>query len=103
MIFFEGGPGDGGPGDGGPGDSGIGGGGSGSITPPSPVRGGRGVTLLQRDPTVDRREGRNWEILTEMINSLLVQGFIFKEAGAWNIQIVGSTAGLTGTFDSGAF
>lgn len=71
--------------------------------PPTPVRTGRNKALIRRDPTVDRREGRNWEILVEVLNSLMLGGYIYKvRTGVWAIQVTG-TNGLTGSFSSGEF
>lgn len=67
--------------------------------PPSHV-GSRGKPLLRRDPVADRRPGRNWEILVEIVNSLLMQGLIYEQPrGVWNISTTsGPCTGLTGTF-----
>lgn len=67
--------------------------------PPPPVRTGRKAPLIRRDPTVDRREGRNWEILSAVINSLMIGGYIYKTgSNTYALQITGTNNGPTGTF-----
>lgn len=70
--------------------------------PPSPSRAGRrDKQFLRRDPKADRRSGRNWEILESVVNSLMLQGYVYEfPRGTWNLQaasIIGGS-GLTGTF-----
>ncbi len=70
-----------------------------SPPPPPPTKAGRGKPFLRRDPAnTDRREGRNWEILVEIFNSLLLDGSIFEVSkGVWSIALPASS-GPTGTF-----
>lgn len=54
---------------------------------------------------MDRREGRNWEILTDVVNSLLIGGFIYKDSGGWKLTSGSSgttDTGITGTFPPGS-
>lgn len=68
------------------------------VPPVPPLKSGRGKPFLRRDPTVDRREGRNWEILVEVLNSLFLQGFIYEVSkGVWALSPAGDT-GLNGIF-----
>lgn len=101
-------------------------GGTGSVVEPvAPVpvnrRGGRGKPLIRRTPNTlvpaesgmepdpeARRQGRNWEIMTRIINSLLRTGALYTDSGdrnTWRIAASGTITdggdvigGKTGTF-----
>lgn len=98
-------------------------GGATSVEPIVPVpvnRTGRARSLIRRTPQVllpsdaemkpdpeARREGRNWEIMTRIINSLLRQGALYQDPDDRNLWKVasttiidgaGNTVGPTGTF-----
>lgn len=71
-----------------------------NVPPTPPARAGRAKPFLRRDPNpkIDRREGRNWEILADVVNSLFEQGIIYEVSrGVWGISASGD-AGLTGSF-----
>lgn len=58
-----------------------------TFTPPGNRRGGINKPQIPRDPRNDRRQGRNSDLTSEIINSLLFKGLIYANpTGNWWLQ-----------------